>query len=191
MTTADGLCTTDAERAALAALREGAGGPGTPMEGHCVRQFLISERLAGSEPYDREVLLVACWLHDAGLYTASRAAYVTEGALLARRVLEPFGWTPERLRLCMDACEQHHAPTSRRALGLEVELVRRSDLVDVSAGLLTFGLDRAWLRQLGREHPRTGFYPMLLKAVGSELRRRPGSLGGVFVRPGSPPASAP
>lgn len=187
---ADALCTTDAERACLAALREGAGGTDTPMERHCVRQFRICERLAGSEPYDREVVLSACWLHDAGLYTASDAAYVTEGALLARRVLAPFGWAPERVRLCMDACEQHHAPTSRRSSGLEVELLRRSDLVDVSAGLIAFGLDRAWLRQLAREVPRSGFYATLARAVGAELRSRPRSLAAVFVRPGRPPASA-
>jgi HD superfamily phosphodiesterase len=57
---------------------------------------------------DRELLLCACWLHDAGLYTPSRDPYVTEGARLAARVLAPFGWPPERLQRCMDACEQHH-----------------------------------------------------------------------------------
>ena len=65
-----------------------------------------------------------CWLHDIGLYTDSRDPYVTEGARLAARVLEPFGWPPARLQRCMDACEQHHAPRSQMAMGLEVELVR-------------------------------------------------------------------
>jgi len=31
-------------------------------------------------------------------------------------------------------------------MGLEVELVRQSDLVDVTGGLVNFGLDRRWLR---------------------------------------------
>jgi hypothetical protein len=75
---------------------------------------------------------------------------------LAARVLKPFGWPPERLQRCMDACEQHHAPRSRMALGLEVELIRQSDLVDVTAGLVNFGLDRGWLRGLSAKSRETG-----------------------------------
>lgn len=179
---ADELCTTDAERACLAALRAAAGARG-PMEAHCVRQFAIAERLAGTETFDREVLLCACWLHDAGLFIESDDAYVTEGAKLAEQVLAPFGWPADRLRRCMDACEQHHAPTSRRHLGLEVELVRRSDLVDASAGLFTFGLERAWLRSLFGDVPRAGFYRTIGRAVLGELRHRPASLRGVFAPP--------
>jgi HD superfamily phosphodiesterase len=42
-----------------------------------------AERLAGDRPFDRELLLCACWLHDLGLFTVSRDPYVTEGARLA------------------------------------------------------------------------------------------------------------
>jgi hypothetical protein len=90
-------------------------------------------------------------------------------------VLEPFGWPPERLQRCMDAREQHHAPRSGMAMGLEVELVRQADLVDVTAGLENFGLDRRWLRDLFREVPRDGFWRLIGTAVLSELRHRPAS----------------
>src|SRR5918912_1985851 len=129
---ADALSITPAAQAALQALRAAAGANG-PMERHCLRQYAIAERLAGDRAFDRELLLCACWLHDAGLFTDSCDPYVTEGARLAARVLEPFHWPPERLQLCMDACEQHHAPRSRMTLGLEVEVVRQADLVDVTA----------------------------------------------------------
>ena len=180
--TADELCTTPAEFAALGALRELAG-PSSAMERHCVRQFLIAERLAGERPYDQELLLCACWLHDAGVYIDSGAAYVTEGGLLAARVVEPFAWDPDRRQRLHDACEQHHAPRSRVSLGLEVELLRQSDLVDVSAGLVNFGIDRGWLRQLFREVPRSGFGPVLGRIAVHELRHRPASLTRVFVAP--------
>jgi hypothetical protein len=147
---ADALSATPAARVALEALRAAAGSEG-PMERRCLRQFAIAERVAGRRAFDRELLLCACWLHDAGLFTHSRDPYVAEGARLAARVLKPFGWPPERLQRCMDACEQHHAPRSRMAMGLEVELVRQSDLVDVTAGLVNFGLDCGWLRDLFRE----------------------------------------
>jgi HD domain len=130
---ADELSATPAAQAALEALCAAAGSD-TPMERHSLRQFAIAERLAGERAIDRELLLCACRLHDAGLFTHSRDPYLTEGARLAARVLEPFGWPPERVQRCMDAREQHHAPRSRMEMGLEVELVRQSDLVDVTAG---------------------------------------------------------
>jgi hypothetical protein len=179
---ADALSTTPAAQAALQALRATAGANG-PMERHCQRQFAIAERLAGDRTFDRELLLCACWLHDTGLYIPSHDPYVTEGARLADRVLTPFGWPPERLQRCMDACEQHHAPRSRMAMGLEVELVRQADLVDVTAGIVNFGLDRRWLRALFRDVPRDGFWRLLGGAVLGELRHRPASLTGVFVSP--------
>jgi hypothetical protein len=181
---ADTLSATPATQAALKALRAAAGANG-PMERHCLRQFAIAERLADGRAFDRELLLCACWLHDAGLYTPSHDPYVTEGARLAARVLGPFGWPPERLQRCMDACEQHHAPRSRVAMGLEVELVRQADLVDVTAGIVNFGLDRRWLRALFRDVSRDGFWRLLDGAVLGELRHRPASLTGVFVSPGA------
>ena len=179
---ADALSASAAARGALEALRAAAGSD-SPLERHCLRQFAIAVRLAGGRPFDRELLLCACWLHDLGLFTVSRDPYVTEGARLAERVLEPFDWPPERLQRCMDACEQHHAPRSRLAMGLEVELVRQSDLVDVTAGLVNFGLDRRWLRELFREVPRDGLWRLIGSAVLNELRHRPASLAGVFLSP--------
>ena len=179
---ADALCVTPAAQAALETLRAAVGAD-SPMERHCLRQFAIAERLAGDSEFDRELLLCACWLHDIGLYTDSGDPYVTEGARLAARVLEPFGWPPERLQRCMDACEQHHAPRSRMAMGLEVELVRRSDLVDVTAGLVNFGLDRRWLRNLFREVSRDGLWRLIGSAVLGELRHRPATLTHVFLSP--------
>jgi HD domain len=179
---ADALSASAEARSALGALRAVAGSD-SPLERHCLRQFAIAERLAGDKPFDREVLLCASWLHDLGLFTVSRNPYVTEGAHLAARVLEPFAWPPERLQRCMDACEQHHAPRSRLAMGLEVELVRQSDLVDVTAGLVNFGLDRRWLRELFREVPRDGLWRLIGSAVLNELRHRPASLAGVFLSP--------
>jgi HD domain len=179
---ADALSTGAAARSALEALRAAAGSD-SPLERHCLRQFLIAERLAGDWPFDRELLLCASWLHDLGLFAVSSEPYVTEGARLAARVLEPFAWPPERLQRCMDACEQHHAPRSRLAMGLEVELVRQSDLVDVTAGLVNFGLDRRWLRELFRKVPRDGLWRLIGSAVLNELRHRPTSLSRVFLSP--------
>src|SRR5262249_60327261 len=90
---ADAQSATPAAQAALQALRAAAGANG-PMERHCLRQFAIAERLAGGRAFDRELLLCACWLHDAGLYIPSHDPYVTEDARLADRGRATLVWPP-------------------------------------------------------------------------------------------------
>jgi len=182
---ADELAETPAERACLDALRTASGESDGAMERHCVRQFLIAWRLGedGHLDVDRELLLCAAFLHDAGLFAgvASDDVYVSDSRRLTERTLEPFGWEPERLRRCLDAAEQHHALRARWELGAEVELMRRSDLVDVSGGVIAFGIDRWWLRNLARELPRKGFYGLLAHEVGRMLRERPGTIPRIWA----------
>ncbi len=180
------LVRTDAERACREALLASADRHRDPMERHCVRVFRIAERMGADLPDrpDREVLLCAAFVHDAGLFPAAATGdvYVVDGRRLGERVLAPFDWEPERLRLCLDAIELHHAPRALWRLGAEVELIRRADLVDVSGGLVRFGLDRPWLRSLFAEVPRDGLYGMLAREIGRMARERPATLPRI-VRP--------
>ena len=54
----------------------------------------------------------------------------------------------------------------------EVELVRRSDLVEVLPELVRFGIPRSWLkRELWHAVPRTGFWPATLDVLRAHWRR--------------------
>src|SRR5262249_21688066 len=154
------LASTAAERAALRALRQLAGGIDTPMERHAQRVFLILERLAADRriAIDREVALCACLLFDLGIFppVATRAAYTRDGRRLARRVLARFAWPEARLRRALDAIERHHQLTAQWSHGAEAELLRRADLVDALPALFRFGLPRAWLAELFFRVPREG-----------------------------------
>jgi HD domain len=189
VTRADELAHTPAERACLDALRVAAQETDGAMERHCVRQFLIAERLAedAGQSVDRELLLCAAFLHDTGLYPGvkSHDAYVSDGRHLTERTLQPFGWEPERLKRCLDAVEQHHALRDRSSLGTEVELMRRADLVDVSAGIVNFGIDRWWIRGLVRDIPRSGLHPFLAREIWRMARERPRSLPRIFAPSGA------
>jgi hypothetical protein len=186
VTTAEELIRSDAERDALAALREAAGEAGGAMERHCIRDFLIADRLAGARDIeiDRELLLVAALLHDIGIYDSvtSGGVYVAEGAELTSELTRRHGWDEERVRLCADAVERHHELRSQSDRGAEVEMIRRADLVDVSGGLVRFGLSREWLRDLSRSVPRDGLYGELGRLVGHVLRHRPLTLPQIFIR---------
>jgi hypothetical protein len=156
------------------------------MECHCLRVYEIAAELArrrGIDP-DRELLLCAAWLHDAGLYAgaASGEPYVVDGRRLAVAELARFNWAPERLELLSDAIERHHDIRSQWRRGAEVELIRRADLVDVSGGLARFGLDRPWLHDLFARVPRRGMFAEIGRLVGRALRERPGSMAAIFLR---------
>ncbi|HYF25912.1 MAG TPA: HD domain-containing protein [Baekduia sp.] len=189
MSAADDLCTTDTERAALQRLRELVGADGSPMESHCVRVFELTLELArrGHRQVDRELLLVAAFLHDAGLYLSERhGPYVTDGRRLAAEIGEQHGWSPTRIARCADVIEHHHEVLPQWARGDEVELLRRADMVDVvPPSRLAFGPDRAFVRELLARVPRKGFHRHIAGMVGNELRRRPASVPTIFRPPRS------
>src|SRR3954454_10230568 len=171
---ADELIATEAESTALEALRTATGELHGDMERHTMRQFLIAERIADERAiaYDRELLLCASFLHDAGLYgpASTGDVYIKDSARYARRTLEPFGWPEQRLRVCLDACEQHHAFTTRWWMATEVELVRRADFVEVFPELRRFGIPRSWpKRELWQAVPRAGFWPETLEITRTHL----------------------
>jgi hypothetical protein len=186
VTTAEDLVRTDAERAALARLREITGQAGGPMERHGLRVFLTADRLATAREaeVDREVLLVAGLLHDIGLYDAAShgGVYVTEGAELTADLLGQQGWDDDRIRLCFDAIERHHETRSQWKRGTEVELIRRADLVDLTSALVTFGLPRGWLRDLYESVPRDGTYATIGDLVAKQLIHRPLRFARIFRR---------
>jgi hypothetical protein len=184
--TFDELARTPAERDALARLRDATGGADGPMERHSLRTRQIAAELAGPRGWaiDSELLTVAATLHDIGLYPAvSRGGvYTADGAALAREILPAHGWSAERVDRCADAIDRHHELRNQHARGAEVEALRLADLVELSGGLLRFGLDRHWLSSLYRAVPRKGLVGELAREVGRALRERPLTMARIFWR---------
>ena len=173
------MVTPDAQLC-LDALQAAEGGEGGPIERHSDRVFLLAERLAGDREVDRELLRCAAWLHDIGLFDPPgvKDAYVTSGRHRTEELLRH--WEPERLRRCADAVELHHELRSQEAHGLEVELLRLADRVEVSQGLLTSGLPRAEVRAIRKQVPVRGFVPAVMRGLGRSAVRRPLSLWRIF-----------
>jgi len=181
---AEKLLQSDAERGALAELRDASGETDGPMERHCARCFLLCEKLAArhNAELDREVVLCAAFLHDIGVYDSVTHGdvYTEEGAELAHRMALEAGWEERRARLCADACAYHHSFRSKWELGAEVETMRLADRIEVSGGLLRSGLTRDDVREVNAAAPRDGFYRGLVQVVWPVLRRRPLTLSSVF-----------
>jgi hypothetical protein len=158
------------------------------MERHCARTFVIAEELGrrGGHELDRELLLCAAWLHDAGLYpgAATKDTYVRDGRRMAQSTLADHGWDPARLTRLGDAIEYHHELRPQWDRGAEVELMRRADLVEVSQTLVTFGLPRGWLRGLRRQISPKGMVAEIGRLLAGALRERPGTIPRIFTAAG-------
>lgn len=181
---AEQLTETDAERRALASVRDATGEVNGGMERHGVRCFLLCELLAErhSVALDREVILCAALVHDLGLYpsVSKGGVYTEEGGDLARELALEAGWDAERAEVCAQACTHHHALTSQWGRGAEVELLRLADRIEVSAGLVRSGLTRAEVREVFDAAPRDGFYGEVAHLLARALRERPLSLPRIF-----------
>lgn len=95
-------------------------------------------------------------------------AYVERAADLADAYLATIGrreWAAE-IRL---AIENHHKCRAYRGPHAElVEAGRRADWIDVSFTRLTFGLPRAYVREVAAAFPLDGLYPLpAWKLIGS------------------------
>ena len=92
------------------------------------------------------------------------------------------GWDEKRIQLRFDAIERHHDTRSQWELGAEWELLRRADLVDLTPGLVTFGLAPEWLRDLLKSVPRDGTYATIGREVANQLIHRPLKFARIFRR---------
>jgi hypothetical protein len=181
---ADPLVQTPLERRFLDDLRDASGEVDGPMERHGVRCFMFVELLAEQRgvEIDREVALCASLIHDAGLYDSiSRGGvYTDDGGAYAERVFIEAGEPGERARLVNDACAQHHALRDQSARGIEVELLRLADRIEVSGGLVRSGLSRGEIRVVFDQVSRKGFYAGVAGLLGHALRERPLTLPRIF-----------
>ena len=181
---ADTLAETALERRCLEELRAASGEVDGPMERHCVRCFLLIELLARKRglEFDREVAICASLLHDAGIYPALSAGgvYTDESGIVAERLFMEAGAEPERGRLVRDACAQHHALRDQSAKGIEVELLRLADRIEVSGGVVRSGLSGREVGDVFERVSRQGFYTGIGVLVLGVLRDRPLTLPRIF-----------
>lgn len=184
MAVADELARTALEQRALAEVRDASGVVDGPMERHGVRCFLLIEPLAQTRvvEIDRKVALCAALVHDLGIYPSVSAGgvYVDESAELATRLFAEA--EPQRGRVCADACRYHHALADQSSRGIEVELLRLADQIEVGGGVRRCGLSRAEIRRIGEVVPRDGFYREIGRLLVRALRDRPATLPKIFKR---------
>ena len=139
---------------------------------HCWRVFNCAALMANADADALDKLAIAAYFHDIGIWSDNSFDYLDPSADRASNYLEAEGltdWTDEIRTMIY----QHHKVSATRGQGKLVEAFRRADWIDVSLGMLRFGVARDFLQALREQFPNQGFHKRLVSLTLQQLRRQP------------------
>src|SRR5689334_7453421 len=151
------------------------GGDFTAYRNHTYRVVNLCAALSSREPAQLEKIAIAAAFHDLGIWTDGTFDYLPPSIRLAAAHLERTDraeWKPEITRMIL---EHHKLSPWRGEPGWLVEPFRRADWIDVTRGLLRFGLPRDLLREILAAWPAAGFHKRLVQLTLQRLRTHPAS----------------
>jgi hypothetical protein len=140
---------------------------------HAYRVANLSIALSSCDADAVEKTALAAAFHDLGIWTDRTFDYLEPSVRLATAYLTERGrasWAPGIAAMI----REHHKISRYRddAFPL-VEPFRRADLIDVSRGLVTFGLSRRTLASVLSAWPSAGFHKRLVRLELQRLRTHP------------------
>lgn len=147
----------------LAAWKPQLGEDFVPYRNHCYRMVHFCFALRDCSEDERRKVMLAATYHDLGIWSDNTVDYLPPSVIRGQEYLRQNGlqhWS-EEVSLLID---QHHKlrayKDDQRPL---IEVFRKADLVDVSLGLITFGIPRATIREVKQRFPNAGFHKRLMR----------------------------
>jgi len=145
----------------------------TPYRNHAYRVANLCAALSPCDAQTFEKIALAAAFHDLGIWTAHTFDYLAPSIDLACQHLECAGHGDWRENIA-GMIREHHKVRSYRGESAElIEPFRRADWIDVSLGVLTFGLPRERLREIFARWPNAGFHKRLVQLTLRQARAHP------------------
>ena len=120
-----------------------------------------------------DAVLLAAPFHDLGIWTARCFDYLDPSVQLARAHLATQQLERHDHEVTALVMEHHKLRRYRGPFEASVECYRRADLVDVSFGLVSFGLPQGHLRTVRAAFPDAGFHRRLASLTLRQFLRTP------------------
>lgn len=139
---------------------------------HCYRVFNCAALMSSADRVMLDKLAIAIYFHDIGIWTDHTLDYLEPSAKRACDYLSEEGldeWGDEISAMIIE----HHKVSMTCGQGNLVESLRRADWIDVSMGLLRFGLPRDVLKQLREAFPNQGFHKRLVQLTMQRMSKHP------------------
>lgn len=145
----------------------------TAYRNHTYRVVNLCAALTSPGPEQLQKIAIAAAFHDLGIWIDGTFDYLPPSIRAAAAFLERSGkpeWTGE----ISSMIREHHKISSCRGGAHDlVEPFRRSDWIDVSRGLFSFGLSRGLRGEIFAAWPNAGFHKRLLQLELTRLRTHP------------------
>ena len=140
---------------------------------HVKRVLNYYQYLAAADGECPQQVSVAAAFHDLGIWAARTFDYLAPSVRLAQEYLS--GAKLEHLSREVEAIIVWHHKLSRYRgeFASTVERFRRADLVDVSLGVIRFGVPRSFVRAVRQAFPNAGFHWRLLALTGRRVLQAP------------------
>lgn len=128
---------------------------------HVIRVLAFYQGLRREQPLD-EAVAIAAVFHDLGIWTAGSLDYLEPSVQLAKDYLGKNNRSPN-IPLVQCIILSHHRLRSVVGEDPRIEAFRQADGIDVSAGLLSYGLARSHIRAIQKAYPHAGFHRWLFR----------------------------
>ena len=144
----------------------------TKYKNHVYRVFLNC-LLLNKENNNKEKYAIAAVFHDIGIWTGNTIDYLGPSIEQAGIYLDRIGKKNliEEIRLMI--YWHHKIRKYDGEFAHTVETFRKADWIDVSIGLIRFGVDRKAIHQAKKIFPHKGFHWFLVKKVVKNIFRHP------------------
>ena len=145
----------------------------TAYRNHAYRVVNFCVALAPCADATLEKVALAAAFHDLGIWTARTFDYLQPSIELACSHLNCAGHDNWRASVAGMSREHHKIRGFRGADAELIEPFRRADWIDVSLGVLSFGLPRERVREIRARWPNEGFHQRLAQLALERLRKHP------------------
>jgi hypothetical protein len=144
-----------------------------PYRNHCYRVANLCAVQSSGGAEEVEKIAIATAFHDIGIWTDYTFDYLKPSVKLAHAYLADSGrsgWVSEVSEMILN----HHKVFGYRSKPeWLVEPFRRADWIDVTRGVLAFGVPRSLIGELYKKWPGAGFHRRLIQFELTHLRKHP------------------
>jgi hypothetical protein len=108
------------------------------------------------------ILEIVVAFHDIGIWTHNTFDYLPPSEDLANNFCHNANLNPQECEIVNHIITNHHKLRSIKDQAIS-EIFRKADLVDLTLGIFTFGIQRTYLKKLNAAFPNKGFHFLLIK----------------------------
>lgn len=144
----------------------------TAYRNHVCRELNFFMALAGTPSLPASVEIAAAF-HDMGIWSHHTFDYLPPSLALARAYLSEHGLDECAPEVCVIINEHHKISAYNGPFARHAELFRRADLIDLSLGVLRFGVSPAFVRAVRDAFPNAGFHRRLAALSAQRFWRSP------------------